>query len=85
MNCKKGDIAMYVGKAPELANIRGHLFRCMEWITDTDGREGWLTDPPPREGHAGLRDHVLRPIRDPGPRAVDEMLVVCGVPREVAA
>lgn len=85
MNCKKGEIAMYVGTQANLAHVRGHLFQCLEWVTDSEGRSGWLTDPHPTPQCVGLRDEVLRPIRDPGPDAIDEMLLVCGKPREVTA
>lgn len=85
MNCRKDDIAMYVGHAEQLAHLRGRLFLCVEWMVDSEGTAGWRTDPPPHPLGEGFQDHVLRPIRDPGPGAVDETLVWAGTPCEVTA
>jgi hypothetical protein len=79
VNCKKGDIAMYVGT--EYPHAQGQVFRCLSWITDLQGRSGWMTDPPPPvKGMRGFADAVLRPIRDPGNDAVDEMVQRCATP-----
>jgi hypothetical protein len=84
MNCKKGDIAMYIGTDPIFAEQRGKLFECVEFITDIEGKSGWMTDPRPRPGSSGFLDEVLRPLGKPGEHEVDEMLLVTGKPREVS-
>jgi hypothetical protein len=79
VNCKKGDTAMYVGR--EYPHAQGQVFRCLSWITDLQGRSGWMTDPPPPvKGMRGFADAVLQPIRHPGDDAVDEMVQRCGKP-----
>lgn len=81
MNCKPGDWAMYVGS--EYSHAQGQIFRCVRSWTDTRGRLAWVTEPPPPIQNAGGRcfiDAVLRPIRDPGSQAVDEMVHFAGKP-----
>jgi hypothetical protein len=80
MNCKKGDMAMYVGK---MAEFRGHIVKCVELDGDF-GPPAWVIEPMLGTYDVAF-DSVLRPIRHPGVNAVDEMLLICGKPREMSA
>jgi hypothetical protein len=41
MNCKKGDMAMYIGK---MAEFRGHIVKCVELDGDF-GPPAWVIEP----------------------------------------
>ena len=76
MNCKTGDVAMYVGPFHEL---HGMVFGIGQFCPEFGGC--WYTDPPPPRGRwlaIGLvADASLRPIRDnPGE---DETLTWCPI------
>lgn len=85
MNCKQGDLAVIVkcvgGKSQE-RNI-GHICRCVKAVRAPWGDPGWLIDPPAPLGQTLCTDGSLRPIRDPGDDARDEMLRP--LPNEVTA
>ena len=87
MNCKPGDLAVVVCAG----RLEGRVIR----VTSLDpgrspcGRplwlyEGDLTDP---DGfrYESIWDHILRPLRDPGDDAVDEMVVIAGKPEHQPA
>lgn len=86
MRCRRGDLVVCVWSAfPELI---GRVFtvtrQSMVWP------DCWMTSPPqfsdegPRVAMVFV-DHHLRPIRDPGDDAVDEMVQKLGKPEEVTA
>lgn len=66
----------------------GHIAICMERTTHPiTGEPAWWIDPPliapDGEVHEGVIDFLLRPLRDPGDDAVDEILTLAGKPQEV--
>lgn len=69
MNVEPGDLAVFVRTARDPRWL-GRICRVIEWF---DIVQGWITDPMP-EGFIAVYDHSLRPIRDPGDDAKDEML-----------
>lgn len=75
MNCKPGDLAVIVKSlSPDGAEHIGKIVRCVQ-VVDHDA---WATDPvlifSSGFGPILWFDRHLRPIRDPGPDAVDETL-----------
>lgn len=83
MNCKPGDLAVvaYV-TSNEIPRHLGRIVRCLQ--LDGHFREAWITEPELEPGRS-VYDRVLRPIRDPGDDATDEMVQLLGKPTEVAA
>lgn len=94
MNCKPGDIAMIVGGIPEnhgrlVLVLHRNDHGIQEWVCEAlsrimtrDTKTGPLYWANP--GKLGcISDSNLRPIRDPGDDAQDEMLRP--LPHEVAA
>jgi hypothetical protein len=95
MNCKPGDLAIVVRGMYSDENV-GKLVRTVRLVPlhDADGPSweveslsGFLMHP--RVELCGLRgwfeDSRLRPIRDPGDDAQDEMLVLLGKPEQITA
>lgn len=98
MNCKQGDLAIIVRS---LAGNEGRIIRCVKYVPQLryrflDGTQetkpGWLMDEAlptilADEKSPYIWDCWLRPIRDPGDDAVDEMvkLVPLPTPSEVTA
>lgn len=82
LNCRKGDIAIYVGVDPMCL---GRIFKCVEYF-EINSIPGWVVDQiliDPSDGLAwpGIQDRALRPIRDqPGD---DETLTWAGKPAPV--
>lgn len=85
MNCKKGDLAVIVISA---AGNEGRIVRC---VGLTESRmfhifrgPRWLIDKPVPDSLGGFIDSIadanLRPIRDPGEDATDEMVALLGKP-----
>lgn len=90
LNCRKDDLAFIVSATtPETLASIGHVCRCVEQVNNPiSGEPGWLIDPPVQiagEVFPHCLDRVMRPIRDPGEDAVDQMVLLCGLPQEVAA
>lgn len=98
MNCKPGDLAMVV-KAVCPENI-GLIVKVLRWAPPIDGMPAWETEsdrPSPTvctisprvstgmHRVADVRDAWLRPIRDPGDDAIDEMVQKLGKPEGVTA
>ena len=94
MNCEKGDLAIVVRSD---AGNEGRVVRCLELLglffaIDRNGDVSdfmipwWRIDQmlPARGGLLGneMADDQLRPIRDPGPDAVDETLEWLPVPHK---
>ena len=93
MNCKQGDLAIIVESAADNA---GKIVRCVKaaGVCSMFDRHGtrrteaaWEVDPPlpgwAGDVHNKVFDAQLRPIRDPGDDAKDEMLRP--LPKEVHA
>ena len=88
MNCKPGDLAYTV--APVIAERRGRIYQVVRASNMEDHirlRYGWSSDFPcwvciDAEGETIYADVSLRPIRDPGEDATDEMLLLVGRPNE---
>jgi hypothetical protein len=79
MNCKPGDMAVYVRS--DSCNL-GKIVRVLRFVGKVDGWTGddrWLTDSLQVGAYGGrtntARDSNLRPIRDPGDDATDETLL----------
>lgn len=85
MNCKPGDLAVYVGAD---LGLRGRFVTVVEedaFVTSVFGRKFWIVDPPlPRDDRRGdalaVDDLVLRPIRDNDGQ--DETLTWAGLPNK---
>ena len=89
MNCKPGELAVIV---KSMAGNEGKIVRCLRLATKDEVLQTrftiypvvWLIDKalPTRLGHLAplAYDVGLRPIRDPGPDAVDETLTWKPVP-----
>lgn len=75
MNCRPGDLAVVVKSQYDQTQI-GKIVRVVEWCTWT---KGWIVSPPILF-YPSVHDEVLRPIRDPGADAVDEVLQRLPVP-----
>lgn len=83
MNCKQGDLAIIVGNGPNA----GKLVTCVQFYPvktllrvkgPVDVSNVWFIEPSLPAWNNTLsnyiQDSVLRPIRDPGDDAKDEML-----------
>lgn len=84
MNCKPGDLAVVVRARFDPSHL-GKIVSVVEW---DDEAGGWKVDPPIMTAGIPWRavaDHALRPIRDPGDDAVDEMIQRIGVSHGVPA
>ncbi len=81
MNCKPGDVCRYIGKVDE---ARGMIFMVLK--ADPYYAGAWIVSPsfPVHLALGGnpesIYDFSLRPIRDPGDDAVDEILQLVGAP-----
>ncbi len=84
MNCKPGDLAVIVRSltSSQERNL-GHICRCVAPAMSPWGEPGWRIEPPTPLGQHHAVDVALRPLRDPGDDALDEMLRP--LPEEVAA
>ena len=85
MNCEKGDLAVIVSMSAFYGDWPiGRIVRCLR--LDDDG-ECWYIEPklvgPDGRVWGTVWDGCLRPIRDPGDDAKDEMLRP--LPQEVTA
>lgn len=83
MNCKRGDLAMYVGKKARYGAIT-RVIRRKDWFDEM----AWEVDPPIPDGPSShnpkwVADIALRPIRDSD--GTDEMLRIAGKPTETPA
>ena len=82
-NCRPGDLAVVV-KEFGVPMYGGYVLRVVRWHHTTGG---WICEPQLRDEHGVLIawcDDHLRPIRDPGDDAVDEMLQRVGKPESAA-
>ena len=99
MNCKPGDLAIVV-KANRVPENVGRIVKVVRLVSRgevlfssgcVNGTAGWLVEGRVRSflgfnGNEGVfPDNCLRPIRDPGDDAQDEMLVLLGKPEQVTA
>ena len=90
MNCKPNDLAVIVRTGPKSHHLLGRpvTVHCLEFESTTYG-PGWTYSPPLKDSHGRpldfLEDAFLRPLRDPGDDAVDEMVRWCPAPREKTA
>jgi len=94
MNCKPGDLAMYIGVHVAARGMVCQVVRPVRWYDRLRCREintliqpVWRIDPPLIRGDGGtgefVSDCALRPIRDnPG---ADETLTWAGKPQPVEA
>ena len=90
MNCRKDDLAFIVSaSSQQSAKSIGHVCRCVEQVSHPiSGEPGWLIDPPVQiaEGvFPHCLDRVLRPIRPQPDDATDQMVLIAGLPEQVAA
>jgi hypothetical protein len=86
MNCKPGDLAMYVGLNQEYI---GHVVTVVSPTTAdsplaVDG-PWWHVEPKIGGKYSRTSDASLRPIRDPGDDAVDETLLWLPSPKRERA
>lgn len=90
MNCKPGDLAVIVrshdrrniGRLVKVLRLYDRRIEASWWIASESVLHGIFSDWPPG-AEVGLFDSHLRPIRDPGDDARDEMLRP--LPEEVPA
>lgn len=86
MNCKPGDLALIVCAYNDPQHL-GKIITCLKWWPDEWG--GCWSTSPALHGAAGQEigwhDDDLRPIRDPGEDAQDEMLRPLPAPSEPIA
>jgi hypothetical protein len=91
MNCKQGDMAVVVHRRYSWDGWRiGHIAKCVEPDFHPITKEpAWVIDPPlispTGEVHDAIIDAILRPIRDPGDDATDEVVQRIGKPEGVTA
>ncbi len=88
MNCKPGDLAVYVGQQ---THFRGTIVRCVEFLGNKPVYPSfelvpmWRIDREIEASNAAIKDWFadksLRPIRDPGDDATDETLLWKPIPR----
>jgi hypothetical protein len=84
MNCKAGDLAVIVRCTSGQEYVLGHVCTVLARADQPcTGAPGWRFEPPTRRGHTCTLDAFMRPIRDPGEDARDELLRP--LPDEVAA
>jgi hypothetical protein len=92
MNCKPGDLAVIVNTLPAGKFLLGRIVEVMHRVEDHDEGPAWWVRLSrdirnPIDGMTGSEgtaaDCFLRPIRDPGDDAQDEMLRP--LPQEIAA
>ncbi len=94
MNCQKGDLAIMVGdpnhQGPTI-NV-GKIVKCLELMPagfHFRGKEPepiWRTDGKFHAGemqHEFMYDKWLKPLRDPGPDAIDETIQRLGTPMDM--
>jgi hypothetical protein len=88
MNCKPGDLAVIVKVGPLAKGLLGRFVTVLRPHKDSLGVY-WDYEPLLQtvDGYvvAAVEDECLRPIRDPGEDAVDEMVQKLGKPQEVTA
>jgi hypothetical protein len=77
LNCEKDDLARIV-RATLNPEYLGHIVRCIEPFIASRG-PAWVVDPPIPD-FSGVLDSALRPLRNPGPDEVDEMVKLLGAP-----
>ena len=96
MNCRIGDLARVVKMSSAYTDRLVDVVRLLGLAPEPFSQLGpmWYVRPigftPPDcdltdDGLFLLPDFLLRPIRDPGDDATDEMLLIAGKPCEVAA
>jgi len=86
MRCRVGDLAMVVRCSPGSEITLGHVCEVVEMEIHPFTKEiGWVVEPPCPNGHDCIVDAFLRPIRDAGDDATDEMVLIAGKPQEVSA
>lgn len=82
MNCKPGDLAVYVGVQAEFLGFITRVVGPAPW--DPIYGHGWVVDPPMPDGCQGvpewIADCALRPIRDSD--GEDETLTWAGLPHQ---
>ena len=82
MNCRPGDLAYFFTRGP----LRDKIIRVTELDQNPDCDEPmWLYEGPrilmgAFGEYVSFRDSALRPIRDPGEDATDEMIWLVGSP-----
>lgn len=86
MNCKPGDLAVYIGR---VQSLKGWVFRVVApgFFPLDPLTPAWVTDPPPPPSQEYLAigmvyDQSLMPLRNPGDDAKDESLSWKPVPRK---
>lgn len=91
MNCKPGDIAVLINTPPEFTEHIGMVVRVVRLahVASSIG-PGWIYEGrpillPSGTPVVGIEDAFLRPLRDPGDSAVDEMLLLVGSPTKETA
>lgn len=97
MNCKPHDLAQIMSNFSDNRNAIGMIVRLSgrTFIHPRSGVIGWYLQEvlvverddgvKGNEYIKGISDKCLRPIRDPGDDAVDEMVLRVGAPDKVAA
>lgn len=87
LRCKAGDLAIYVGGVSAPLDV-GKIVQCVRFVGNKRSVTGEFVlcleiDPPLVNGSGALSicaDKALRPIRDPGEDATDEMVAILGKP-----
>lgn len=92
MNCKKGDLAVFIGKEPWAQGMIFRIVRRMRWydrlrylrFVRNMPQPAWVIDPPAKWPAGWLSffcsDEALRPLRDSD--GEDEVLRLVGRPHE---
>lgn len=94
MNCKPGDLAVFVKGPPENIGIFARVIKC-DWSDNTwtycdasrpvqmwcnGAKDGAYSSTAEAGGNAWLEDRDIRPIRDSD--GTDEMIRIAGLPQE---
>lgn len=93
MNCKQGELVRFVGETQgNSLPVFGWIGKVVSYKRCPLSGDAWIVEPPMPGGNVRngpykemanwIADKALRPIRDPGDDATDEMIVLLGKPEK---
>lgn len=90
LNCKPGDLAVWVGRTEDMAACYGRIVRVTALDSRYPGTPSWFYEGElfcvwTNKRPSSVFDFWLRPLRNPGDEEEDETLSWLPVPQEVTA